>query len=154
MCQNRHKIWAFFSRNLINCFLGSVLRFQASPINMEEIFYDHSSSISHIYWVNNFFLWMNFFHDRRVKSREHHKHKCATERHVFHTLCNRKRFYFVIFYVHRAAKCISWRKRWRNIVERFINELLVMKYRRLTIANHFAKARSNKLENKKFFMLH
>jgi hypothetical protein len=39
----------------------------------------------------------------------------------------------------------------KKIVERFINELLVMKYRPLTIANHLPRA--NKLE-KILFMLH
>lgn len=36
----------------------------------------------------------------------------------------------------------------KKIVERFINELLVMKYRPLTIANHLPRA--NKLEKKSF----
>lgn len=43
------------------------------------------------------------------------------------------------------------RKERKKIVERFINELLVMKYRPLTIANHFEREQIN-WKKKSFFM--
>ncbi len=117
---------------LINFPLLLLFFFKISPINNIQQRYFmiiHSSSISFELHsrANNYFLWMNFYLSSPESSREHHKNICALLKGTFFTLGDN--FFIILFTSQSSARR---NKGGRNIVERFINELLVMKYCHMT----------------------